>query len=310
MEAPLVVAIRFALFADLMMLAGLTAFSLYALKGEERASAGLPPVGPAVALSLAGLALSGIGMLALVAAMTGASVLAIDGAVLQEVVGQSAIGAAWIVRMTAMAVAVAAALALRRFPATARVTLLGASSIAIATLVWSGHAGATEGPAGTVHRVSDIVHMLAAAVWIGGLAAFALLLSPGAAGRPPGQLTLVHRALAQFSRVGTAAVALIVASGIVNSLVLMGVPSVGSLTGSLYGRLLLAKLGLFAAMLMLAGANRWKLTPALAIGIGTGESASALSALRKSLALEGLAALAILALVAWLGTLEPAGTGA
>ena len=308
MEALLVIAVKFAFYADMMVLAGLTAFSLYALKGDERASAGLPPVGLAVALSVAGLALSGLGMLALVAAMTGSSVLAIDGAVLQEVVRQTAIGTAWIVRMAALAIAVAAALALGRSPAAARLTLLGAASIAIATLVWTGHAGATEGSAGAVHRVSDIVHMLAAAVWIGGLAAFVLLLFPGAAGRPPGQLALVHRALAQFSRVGTAAVALIVASGIVNSLVLMGVPSVGSLTGSPYGKLLLAKLGVFAVMLLLAGANRWQLTPALETGIGTGETGPALRALRTSLALESVAALAILALVAWLGTLEPAGS--
>ena len=39
-----VIAIRFALYADLMVLAGVTAFSLYALKPEERGTALLPPV--------------------------------------------------------------------------------------------------------------------------------------------------------------------------------------------------------------------------------------------------------------------------
>lgn len=49
---------------------------------------------------------------------------------------------------------------------------------ALATLLWSGHAGATEGALGTVHRIGHIAHMVATAIWIGGIAAFALLLCP------------------------------------------------------------------------------------------------------------------------------------
>ena len=47
-----VIAIRFALYADLMVLAGVTAFSLYALKPEERGTALLPLAKPAFLLSL------------------------------------------------------------------------------------------------------------------------------------------------------------------------------------------------------------------------------------------------------------------
>ncbi|KRA81249.1 copper homeostasis membrane protein CopD [Altererythrobacter sp. Root672] len=302
-----VIVIRFALYAGLLALAGLTAFSLYALTPQERASGILPLEKPALALSLIGLLLSWVGMFALVASMTGSSLLAIDGAVLREVVSETAIGTAWIVRMAAMTAAVASAVALGWKPRAARLFLLVSVSVAIATLVWTGHAGATEGWTGTAHRVSDIVHMLAAATWIGGLAAFAWLLFPSMATPSEARLVTSHRALEQFARVGTIAVGLILATGIVNSLVLLGLADLGQLMGSPYGQLLLAKLGLFAAMLILAAANRWRLTPALGEAIRTRDVAAAVRDLRKSLALEGAASVGILGLVAWLGTLEPPG---
>jgi len=177
--------------------------------------------------------------------------------------------------------------------------------LAIATLVWTGHAGATEGWTGSLHRLSDIVHMLAAAVWIGGIAAFSWLLFQPLAHQSDAQIRIAHRALEQFSRVGTLAVALIVLTGIINSLSLMGLPHPYALFASRYCQLLLIKLALFAAMLMLAGVNRWRLTPALGAAIANGNPVPALRGLRQSLVLETSTVLTILAVVAWLGTLEP-----
>lgn len=298
-----VIAIRFALYADLMVLAGVTAFSLYALKPEERGTALLPLAKPALLLSLLGLLLSGSGMIALVAAMTGTSLWEVDGSAFREIVTQSAIGSAWVVRMVAVAIALLAALALGRSPRLARYCLLASAVLAIATLVWTGHAGATEGWTGSLHRLSDIVHMLAAAIWIGGIAAFSWLLFQPLAHQSDAQIRIAHRALEQFSRVGTLAVALIVLTGIINSLSLMGLPHPYALFASRYGQLLLIKLALFAAMLMLAGVNRWRLTPAL--GAANGNPVPALRSLRQSLVLETSTVLTILAVVAWLGTLEP-----
>lgn len=298
-----VIAIRFALYVDLMVLAGVTAFSLYALKPEERGTALLPLAKPALLLSLLGLLLSGSGMIALVAAMTGTSLWEIDGSAFREIVTQSAIGSAWVVRMVAVAIALLAALALGRSPRLARYCLLASAVLAIATLVWTGHAGATEGWTGSLHRLSDIVHMLAAAIWIGGIAAFSWLLFQPLAHQSDAQIRIAHRALEQFSRVGTLAVALIVLTGIINSLSLMGLPHPYALFASRYGQLLLIKLALFAAMLMLAGVNRWRLTPAL--GAANGNPVPALRGLRQSLVLETSTVLTILAVVAWLGTLEP-----
>lgn len=301
-----VIVIRFALYADLMVLAGMTAFSFYALSAKERASDILPLKWPAFALAALSLFLSGFGMLALVAAMTGSSVWAVDPQIMRDVVGESAIGTAWVVRMTALAVAAVAAMAINRSQA-ARFILLVSTSVAIATLVWTGHAGATEGWTGTAHRLSDIVHMLAAAVWIGGIAAFAWILFRPLTALPPEHLPVLHRALDRFSWVGTLAVAAIIASGIVNCLAIVGFPHFSQLPLSDYGKLLIVKLLLFGAMLALAALNRWRLTPALGIAIRNDTGAGAVAALRRSLLAEASAALAILALVAWLGTLEPLG---
>lgn len=301
-----VIIIRFALYANLMVLAGMVAFSLYALTAKERNSGVLPLATLGAFLALAGFTLSGLGMFALTASMTGSSIWSVDGEVLREIIGKSAIGTAWLVRMAALAVAVLAAFAINR-TAKARYIVLASTSLAIATLVWTGHAGATEGLIGTVHRASDIIHMLAAAVWLGGIAAFGWILRRPATTLSGAQITMAHRALNQFSKVGALAVGLIVITGVINCLAVVGFPHFARLPLSTYGKLLIVKLLLFGAMLTIAGVNRWRLTPALGIAISNNDPASAIAKLRWSLFAEASAAIAILALVAWLGTLEPLG---
>lgn len=301
-----VIVIRFALYADLMVLAGTVAFSLYALNAKERVSDILPLATPCLILALAGFTLSGLGMFALTASMTGSSIWSVDGDVLREIVGDSAVGTAWIMRMAALAIAFVGALAISR-TAKARYLVLASTSLAIATLVWTGHAGATEGLIGTVHRTSDIIHMLAAAVWLGGIAAFSGMLLRPATALSGAQIAVAHRALNQFSKVGALAVGLIVVTGVINCLAVVGFPHFARLPLSAYGKLLIIKLLLFGAMLAIAGVNRWRLTPALGVAISNNDPASAIVRLRWSLLAEASAALAILALVAWLGTLEPLG---
>ena len=58
-------------------------------------------------------------------------------------------------------------------------------------------------------------------------------------------------------------------------------------------------------MLGLASLNRFRLTPAFERSIAAADHRGALGALRRSLAVEASCAVTILALVAWLGTLEP-----
>jgi len=76
-------------------------------------------------------------------------------------------------------------------------------------------------------------------------------------------IEVAHAALASFGRTGTTVVAAIVGLGLVNSRVLVGPGRVLDPPGTLWGRLLLAKLPLLGALLGLAGLNRWVLTSAL-----------------------------------------------
>jgi copper resistance protein D len=146
--------------------------------------------------------------------------------------------------------------------------------------------------------------MIAGAVWIGGIAAFALLLHPRAQAQGAAQTAIVGRALADFARVGTVAVAIIAITGIVNGYAVLGAEVATAFT-STYGLLLTVKVAMVGAMLLFATNNRWRLTPALEQARGEGNERAVLRRLRFSVMLEVTAAAAVLALVAWLGTLMP-----
>jgi putative copper resistance protein D len=158
-----------------------------------------------------------------------------------------------------------------------------------------------DGRTGTFHLVADIVHLLAAGIWVGALASLLWMLATA----QEDSTAASHQALAGFASVGTASVALVMASGLINSWLLVGPQNLLSLGTTLYGQLLLIKLALFAGMVALAAGNRFRLTPALANARTPGDARHALQRLRLSLTLETFAAVAILGLVAWLGSLEP-----
>ena len=175
-------------------------------------------------------------------------------------------------------------------------------AIGLVALAWAGHGAADEGRAGLARPAAYVARLLAAGVWLGALLMLVLLL--GARTPDPGDLKALHRALAGFSGVGSIVVAVIVASGLVNSWFLIGPGHLGDVAGSLWGRLLIVKLALFAAMLACAALNRLRLTSKLKAALA-GDPRAALSALRRSLAVESAAAFAVLGLVAVLGALAP-----
>jgi copper resistance protein D len=180
------------------------------------------------------------------------------------------------------------------WPATRALQLAAAAAlITLPALV--GHAGATPGINGNVHLVSDVVHLLAAGAWLGGLPALALLLER--ARSEPRWDDVAVTATRRFSVLGILSVGGLLASGLVNSWYLLSGPR--DLLTTDYGRLVALKIGLFAAMVSIAAVNRFYLTPRL-------PKPSALRALqRNSLAEIGLG-LCVLLFVGILGTLPPA----
>lgn len=299
------IAIRFALYADLMLLVGLSAYPLYSFTRAERDAREIMPIGTLLIwLTVAGLAFSVAGFAIASAVMMGEPVGSLDLPMLSLMAGETAVGTALKVRLVALTVVLAGLLLIRR-DQTARLgcSIVG-GAVALATLLWSGHAGATEGALGVAHRISDIAHMIAGALWIGGIAAFALLLRRPAQMQRAAYVTVVVRSLENFSRVGTAAVGIVLFTGIFNGFVILDA-DISSIFASTYGLLLTAKVALFGVMLVLAANNRWKITPALKRSLHSGGTDTAWKQLRISIAWEATAGAIVLALVAWLGTLAP-----
>lgn len=297
--------VRFLLYLDLMLLFGLPLFGLYALRGPERADRAIIPLRALVLwLAALGLGLSALALLLLAANMSGLPMAEVDVETLRLLVEGTAPGTAWVVRIAALIAAPVLALLAWRIPALALPGVTGSGAIALLTLPWTGHGAASEGMAGWVHLGADMVHLLASGVWLGALFGLMLLLLRPASRMSPAHIQLSHRALEGFSSIGTGVVALLLLTGLVNSWFLVGIDHLSAMLTALYGQLLWVKLLLFAAMLGLAALNRFRLTPALQAG-GT----ATVGALRRSLFVETAFALAILGLVAWLGTLSPPASG-
>ena len=117
-----------------------------------------------------------------------------------------------------------------------------------------------------MHLVRDILHALAAALWIGALTALFGLLAAPPTGRAACQS--VHRALHGFSGIGSVLVAVLVI-GVINSWILVEPDHALALWTTSYGRLLSLKLVLIAAMLGFAAANRFRhtLAPGRILGV-------------------------------------------
>ena len=136
-------------------------------------------------------------------------------------------------------------------------------------------------------------HVAAASFWIGAL--WPLHRACGPAGSSAEAATAAER----FGRQAAGAVAALLVAGTALAWTLVG--SVGALVGTGYGRALLLKVALVAALLALAAANKWRLAPAL----GAADAAvagRAARALRRSIRAEAVAvAAALLATAALTG---------
>jgi putative copper resistance protein D len=162
---------------------------------------------------------------------------------------------------------------------------------------WIGHAGAGPGLAGQFLLTADALHLLAASAWIGGLPPLAMLLAGTSRAKEPGWPGVVATAIHRFSILGIASVGVLLVSGIINTWYEVG--SVGSLIENPYGRLVLLKLGLFAAMLGIAAVNRFHLTPRIA-------AAGSVHHLQRNSWAETALGLAAVLVVGFLGTMAPA----
>jgi putative copper export protein/mono/diheme cytochrome c family protein len=218
----------------------------------------------------------------------------------------------WVLR-AALVVPLAGTLvaALRPRPAMARLGLwagLALGATELATLAGAGHAAAGSGRLGDLQLLADSVHLLAAGAWVGGLLPLALLFAAARQDqRSPAALAAAD-ATARFSVLGIVAVGTLLATGVLNTVFLVG--SVPSLLGTDYGRLLTLKIALFLAMVVFAAVNRQWLAPQLRASSRGGDSgdpgAGALQQLQRNALIEAGLGAAVLIVLGSLGTTAPA----
>ncbi|MBI2260875.1 MAG: copper homeostasis membrane protein CopD [Caulobacterales bacterium] len=298
----LVILLRLLQYGGAVVLLGTPLFLLYGLRTSDGVALGWPR--PLLIVASALVAVGSVAALgAQTSVMAGSIAEGLKPASLGFMITGTSLGPAFLTR----ALVAAAALLLLVFARPSRpvwIAVALAGLVAAASFAWTGHGAATEGPGRLVHLTADILHSWGAAVWLGALTALLILTvrhrSAPAADR------ILHQALHGFAGVGTASVAVLVLSGLVNSWFLVGPDRLSGLLTTPYGLLLTGKLIIFALMLVLAAANRFHLTPDLASALDDPEDLRvAVGRLKRSLVLETLLALALLAVVAVMGTLAP-----
>jgi copper resistance protein D len=225
--------------------------------------------------------------------------------VLWTVLSQTEFGNDWLARLT-LACGLAGVSVGYLSARGIKSTWLKAAAVILAaafagSLAWAGHAIGGQGLEGIVHPAADVLHLIAAAAWVGALVPLALLLAM--TGRDVDGLGVARTATLRFSTLGIASVATILLTGIVNTWYLSG--SIDALTETKYGRLLLIKIALFFAMVGVAAFNRLRLTPRLAGSTDAAVTETAQRQLCRNATLEAVMGAAIIAIVALLGTLPP-----
>ena len=223
-----------------------------------------------------------------------------------RVLSQTQFGFAWQIRLL-LGGGLAACLLLQRasgdrsFRGLSIVTGLLAAAY-LGSLAFAGHGAEGLGIERHIHLAADFLHLIAAGLWLGALVPLALLLIHLGRLQEDGWASAAARAGSRFSTLGIFAVGILLVSGLINAAFLLG--GLHSLVDTAYGRLLLLKIVLFAAMVGLAGINRQYLLPRLS-GARSSASATARKFVQSAL-VEIALGLVIVCIVGALGIMPPA----
>lgn len=172
-------------------------------------------------------------------------------------------------------------------------TSAGALSLAIAFgISWASHPDGR----GTLALAADYVHLLAAALWVGGVVALAILTGATRPLSRSDREALVRLCLVRFSRLAVPAVAFLAMAGVY--LALRELPAASAILTSGYGITLLLKTMVFVAAFALAAYHRGSVTPRL-------EAGAPVATIRRTLTLEMSLLLLAVALAAVLSQTAP-----
>ncbi|MFF7793787.1 copper resistance protein CopC [Streptomyces sp. NPDC007991] len=126
---------------------------------------------------------------------------------------------------------------------------VGATLAVALALTWAAAEHASAGIQVPLAMTSSVLHLVATGVWLGGLVALLLTLRRAS-------VDALTEIVPRFSRIAFASVTVLAVTGLYQSW--RGLGSLAALTGTSYGRLLLAKLVAVSALLLAAGySRRW-----------------------------------------------------
>jgi copper resistance protein D len=224
------------------------------------------------------------------------------------VLSRTQFGIAWAGRILIvglLAICLASRQNLKALPADWRGVLSALlAAFYLGLLAFAGHGEEGLGFERNIHLAADFLHLVAAGLWLGGLLPLAILLTYLRMRGEEPWLTAACNAGNRFSTLGILAVSILLISGTINASFLVG--GMQNLIDTRYGRLLLLKLALFAAMVCLAAINRQYLLPRLCKGVGTDRNDPTAQQLVRSTLVEFTLGLGIVLIVGILGITAPA----
>lgn len=169
----------------------------------------------------------------------------------------------------------------------------GVASLGIAFgISWASHPASR----GTLALVADYVHLLAGALWVGGVVALAILVGVARPLSHSAREALARACLVRFSRLAVPTVVVLALAGAY--IALRELPAPSALVTSGYGVTLLAKSSVFIAALTLAGYHHRRVVPRIASG-------APVASIRRTLGLEVGLLMAAVALAAILSQVAP-----
>ncbi|MFB5947790.1 copper homeostasis membrane protein CopD [Klebsiella pasteurii] len=207
-------------------------------------------------------------------------------AIWQAVAGTQ-FGGVWVWQILLAFVALAVVWLKPRRPGRLLLVLFCAQLLLLAGV---GHAAMNDGWLGIVQRTNHALHLFCVASWFGGLLPFIYCLRLAHGRWRQAAICTMMR----FSRYGHLAVAGAIASGVVNALLIQG----KLISASPWGRMLLLKCALVAAMVAIALVNRYVLVPRMSAG-GTRAEQLIVRTTQIEIALGALALFAVSLFATW-----------
>lgn len=293
--------LRFAQYGLLLGLFGLSAFAMLGLRQSLPAGPDAKPsAGMIIAAWLAPLVAIMV-MLASIGVMMAQPFWQVEWATVQAILTGTDIGTAFFVRLLALVTAAILLMLLRT--SIGRWLASFSFGIALATLAYSGHAAATEGAIGILHRVNDAAHLVAAGLWLGAIGWFVSLVFAAHRHRDgiasAGVIADMHR----FAPLGAFLVVVVSITGLVNAHLTFGLGNARAVMATDYGILLAAKIALVAVMVGFGA--RHAVLGRQFHKTDQRDAQPSLARLRFTLAAELGVAVTVTALIAMIGTLSP-----